>query len=87
MLLRAPAGGEVISVRLSTSAQGSTLNVNDKLVPWSELESTLRGLAHGQPQIVQVEANDAVPFADVIRVIDEARAAGAKVALPIFHSL
>ena len=87
VLLRAPSGGEVIPVRLSTSAQGPTLNVNDKLAPWSELESTLKGLVHSRTQYVQVEANDAVSFADVIRVIDEARAAGATVALPIFHPL
>jgi biopolymer transport protein ExbD len=87
VLLGVPRSGEVIFVRLSNSAQASMLNVNDKRVPWSELESTLKGLVHSRAQIVQVETNDAVPFADVIRAIDEARAAGATVAVPIFHSL
>jgi biopolymer transport protein ExbD len=85
VLLGAPVGGQTVFVRLSSSSNGSTLTVNDKRVSWSELESTLKGFT--QTRIVQVEANDAVPFADVIRVIDEARAAGASVALPIFHWL
>jgi hypothetical protein len=37
--------------------------------------------------VVQVEANDAVPFGEIMRVVDDARATGATVALPIFHSL
>ncbi len=84
--LGAPAGG-AIKVRLSDPAQGSTLTINELRVTSPELQSTLKGLLQGRAQVVQVEANDAVPFADVMRVIDQARAAGATVALPTFGSL
>lgn len=87
VLLGAPASGAAIQIRLSGPAQGSTLTVNDRRLTSPELESTLKGLVHNQAQIVQVEANGAVPFGDIMRVIDQTRAAGATVALPIFHSL
>jgi biopolymer transport protein ExbD len=87
VLLGAPASGEAIQIRLSGPARGSTLTVNDRRLTSPELESTLKGLVHNHAQIVQVEANDAVPFGDIMRVIDQARAAGATVALPIFHSI
>ena len=87
VLLRAPTSGGAIQIRLSGPARGSTLTVNDRRLTSPELESTLKGLVHNHAQIVQVEANDAVPFGDIMRVIDQARAAGATVALPIFHSL
>ncbi|MGC2446131.1 MAG: biopolymer transporter ExbD [Candidatus Sulfotelmatobacter sp.] len=86
--LRARGNGEPIIVRISSSAEGTaTLTVNDHVLPWSELESKLKQQAHSPDQIVQVEANDAVSFADLIRVLDEARATGAMVSVPIFRSL
>jgi len=85
--IRSTGTGEPISVRLSGPAEGSTLAVNGKHLTWPELEGSLKGLVHNQAQTVQIEANDAVPFGDIIRVIDEARAAGATVTLPIYHSL
>jgi biopolymer transport protein TolR len=84
--LEAPAGGAIM-VRLSDPAQGSTLTINDRRVTSPELGSTLKGLLHSHAQVVQVEANDTVRFADVLRVIDEARAAGATVVLPTYGSL
>jgi biopolymer transport protein ExbD len=87
VLMEAPASGGAIQVRLSGPAQGSTLTVNDRRLTPPELESTLKGLVHNHAQIVQVEANDAVPFGEIMRVIDQARAAGATVALPIYHSI
>ena len=87
VLLGAPASGGAIQIRLSGPARGSTLTVNDRRLTSPELESTLKGLVHNHAQIVQVEADDAVPFGDIMRVIDQARAAGATVALPIYHSL
>jgi biopolymer transport protein ExbD len=87
VLLGAPTSGGAIQIRLSGPAQGSTLTVNDRRLTSPELESTLKGLVHNHAQTVQVEANDAVRFGDIMRVIDQARAAGATVALPIFHSL
>jgi biopolymer transport protein ExbD len=87
VLLGAPASDGAIQVRLSGPAGGSTLTVNGRRLTSPDLESTLKGLVHNRAQIVQVEANDAVPFGDIMRVIDQARAAGATVALPIFHSI
>jgi len=87
VLLGAAGSEGAIQVRLSGPAEGSTLTVNGRRLTSMELESTFKGLVHSPAQIVQVEANDAVPFQDVMRVIDQARSAGATVALPIFHSL
>jgi biopolymer transport protein ExbD len=62
--------------------------VNNRRVSASELGRTLKGFLDNHAQVVEVDANDAVPFGDIMRVIDEARAAGAiTVALPIFRSL
>jgi len=82
-----PGSGGAIVVRLSGPAQGSTLTVNDRRVTSTEFGSTLKSIVHSHAQVVRVEANDAVPFGDVMHVIDEAHAAGATVALPIYHSL
>jgi len=86
VMLAAPGTG-AIQVRLSSAAHGSAVTVNNRQVALPEFQSTLTGLVHSQGQFVQVEAEDAVLLGDVIRVIDESRAAGATVALPIFHSL
>ncbi len=87
VLIGPTSSGESIPVRLSGPSEAVTLTVNSKPVPWPELQSTLKGLVQRQAQLVQVEANDAVPFGDIIRVADQVRAAGATVALPIYHSL
>ena len=86
VLLRSPSG-PVIQVRLSGTAQGSTLTVNDRRATPQELGSTLKELLHNRAQVVQVEANDTVRFGEIMRVIDEARGAGATVALPTFHAI
>ena len=76
-----------IDVRISRQAEVSQLMVNGKTIAWSDLEGTLKNLVRGRDQVVQLEANDAVPFADLIRVLDEARKTGAKLAVPSYHSL
>jgi biopolymer transport protein ExbD len=76
-----------IDVRISRQAEVSQLMVNGKTIAWSDLEGTLKNLVRGRDQVVQVEANDAVPLADLIRVLDEARKTGAKLAVPSYHSL
>ena len=86
--LQAPPNGEVVFVRLSSSEQGpATLNINSQTVSWREMDSTLKQAVQSPGQTVQVEANDAVSFADVMRVLDAARASKATVSLPIFNSL
>jgi len=86
--LSEPRSGDAVFVRLSSSEQGpATLNINGQTMAWQELDSTLKQAAHSPGQTVQVEANDAVSFADVMRVLDAARANNATVSLPIFNSL
>jgi biopolymer transport protein ExbD len=86
--LQAPLNGEVVFVRLLSSERGpATLNINSQTVSWTELGNTLKQAVHSPGQTVQVEANDAVPFSDVMRVLDAARASKAAVSLPIFNSL
>src|ERR1700756_1702860 len=82
-----PQRSGAIEVRTSRQAEVSQLMVNGKTIAWSDLEGTLKNLVRGRDQVVQVEANDAVPFADLIRVLDEARKTGAKLAVPSYHSL
>jgi len=82
-----PQKSGAIDVRISRQAEASQLMVNGKTIVWSELEGTLKNLVRGRDQVVQVEASDAVPFADVIRVLDEACKTGAKLAVPSYHSL
>ena len=76
-----------IDVRISRQAGVSQLMVNGNTIGWSDFEGTLKNLVRGRDQVVQVEANDAVPFADLIHVLDEARKTGAKLAVPSYHSL
>jgi len=82
-----PQKSGAIDVRISRQAEVSQLMVNGKTIAWSDLEGTLKNLVRGRNQVVQVEANDAVPFADLIRVLDEASKTGAKLAVPSYHSL
>jgi len=80
--------GEAVFIRLSSSEQGpATLNINGQTVAWQELGGALKQALHAPGQTVQVEANDAVSFADVMRVLDAARASKATLSLPIFNSL
>jgi biopolymer transport protein ExbD len=86
--LQAPPSGETAFVRLSSSERGpATLNINSQTVSWTELDSALKQAVQSPGQTVQVEANDAVAFADVMRVLDAARASKATVSLPVFNSL
>ena len=86
--LQAPANGEVVFVSLSSSERGPTaLNINSQTVSWMELDDALKQAVQSPGETVQVEANDAVLFLDVMRVLDAARASKATVSLPIFNSL
>jgi biopolymer transport protein ExbD len=82
-----PQKKEAIDVHLSSQAEASQVIVNGKAITWLELGRTLKNLVRGPGEVVVVEANDAVPFADVIRVLDEARKTGARLAVPSYHSL
>lgn len=81
-----PQKQAAVDVRLSRQAEVSQVTVNGRAVGWSQLENNLKSLVR-PAEIVQVEAADAVPFADVIRVLDAARRTGATLAVPSYHSL
>ena len=67
---------------LSSGRQSSTLKVNDASVSWSDLPSVLARLTRpNAASVVQLSADGALPFSDVVRVIDIIRSAGATVAL------
>jgi len=83
----AKAGTAIVQLSGSGAAP-PTLRINNEVVSWFDLPGALKRLLQGQSlKIVQVEANDAVPFAAIVGVLDEARGDGATVALPSFHSL
>jgi biopolymer transport protein ExbD len=76
-----------IAVHLASNEHAPPLTVNEKTVAWSDLETTLKNSVHSPDQLVEIEASDAVSFADIVRVLDAARKTGAAVALPMFHSI
>jgi biopolymer transport protein ExbD len=58
------------------------LRINKQNVPWNDLQSTLDGIfGNRSGRMAVVKADEGVPFAHVVRVIDICRSAGAKVAL------
>ena len=67
---------------LSSGQQSSTLKVDHASVSWSDLPSVLARLTRpNAASVVQLSADGALPFSDVVRVIDIIRSTGATVAL------
>ena len=67
---------------LSSGQQSSTLKVNHASVSWSDLPSVLARLTRpNAASVVQLSPDGALPFSDVVRVVDIIRSAGAMVAL------
>jgi len=89
VLIAPSSTAEAIEVQLSGSGQTPpTLRVNSEAVSWPDLPGTLKRLLRSRStKVVRVEANDGVPFAAIVHVIDAARAEGAVVALPSYHSI
>ncbi len=86
-----PKGLEVMLGPLSDSIvvqvsnggrEGTTLKINNRQIPGAALQTTLTQLLQNRSEkIVAVNADGQLPFADVARVIDSCRSAGAKIAL------
>jgi|HubBroStandDraft_4_1064222.scaffolds.fasta_scaffold08419_4 biopolymer transport protein TolR len=76
---RPPTSGlapTVISV-LDTGHRFPTLEINDNRTPWATLQSTLaQFLRNLDKRVVLVKADGALPFAQVVHVVDVCRAAG-----------
>ena len=71
-------------VQLKAAATGaSDLTVNHEPVAWDRLQPTLATLLGDRDEkIVPLEVAGAVPFAQVVHVVDVCRSAGARVVLP-----
>jgi biopolymer transport protein ExbD len=67
---------------LDSGRESPVLKINDRQIPWTSLPSTLMQIFQNQPQkVVVIKADDHLPFANVIQVIDTCRSTGAQVAV------
>jgi biopolymer transport protein ExbD len=67
---------------VNSGQQGPTLMIGGHLIPSDSLQSTLRDIFQNRTEkVVLVKADGALPFADIVRVIDTCRSAGVKIAL------
>jgi len=77
-----PSGSQSAVVQVSTGQHGLTLSINNQPVAWANLRSALRqALQNRGEKVVSVKADETLPFADVVRVIDACGSAGAKTSL------
>jgi biopolymer transport protein ExbD len=83
VLLAAPAGSHPTEVQVIRSPQHTpTLSINNRQIPWANLQNMLTQFFQTHPEkVVLIKADDQLPFADVVHVIDVSRSAGAKVIL------
>lgn len=76
------SSGSVV-VQLKSGQPSPTLRVNDRQVAPATLENMLRQLLQNQSEkAVLVQADEQVPFGEVVHVIDVCRSTGAKCVLP-----
>jgi len=67
---------------LNGAGDSPGLRINKQNVPWDYLQSTVDGIfGNRSRRMAVVKADEGVPFAHVVHVIDTCRSAGAKVAL------
>jgi biopolymer transport protein TolR len=78
-----PVGSEPTVVQVLNSGQRwPTLKINNKQIPWTTLQSSLRQLFQNRSEkVVLVKAEGMLPFEDVVDVTDMCRSTGAKVVL------
>ena len=81
VLIGPPPGTVATVVQLISSGQPlPLLRVNGDEISWSALEGTLRQhFQKGDPKVILLKADEHLPFAQVVQVIDTCRATGAKV--------
>jgi biopolymer transport protein ExbD len=79
-----PAGTVATVVQLLNSGpQRPLLRVNGEEISWSALEGTLRRHSEkGDAKMIQLKADERLPFGQVVQVIDVCRSTGARVFLP-----
>ena len=80
---RLSTGSESVVVQVLNSGQrGPALMINNEHIPWSNLQGALKQIFRIQSEkVVLVKAEETLPFADVVNVIDVSRSTGAKVVL------
>jgi biopolymer transport protein ExbD len=78
-----PSGAEPTVLQVVNSTQeGPLLKINNRDVPWTNLEGSLRQLLQNRSEkVVLLKADGGLAYTQVVHVIDACRAAGAKVFL------
>jgi biopolymer transport protein ExbD len=82
LVIPPPGGAPPIAVQVNSGEPAPALKVNNEAIAPDALESRLKQLLeNSREKVVLVKADGLVPFAEVVRVIDACRAAGAKAVL------
>jgi len=83
VLLVAPTGSQPIEVQVFNSGQREpTLRINNRQIPSANLQNMLAQIFQNRTdKVVVVKADEQLPFADLVHLIDACHAAGAKVVL------
>lgn len=69
-------------VQLSSGQPSSTLKINNRVLPWTDLQTRLQQILQDRSdKVIRVRADGTTPFAEVAHVIDVCHSAGAKVIL------
>ncbi len=76
-------GPKPVDVEIAMNQGSSAIRVNAQQVSWENLADAIKQRSNQPDTIVRLRADGEVPFAQVARAIDAARAAGAKVVLAI----
>lgn len=67
---------------LDSGHKRPAVKINNRDIPWGHIQHTLEQLfRHGSEKVVLVKADELLPFAPIVHVIDACRAAGATVVL------
>ncbi len=75
------SGAAVVQV-LNSGQRRPTLTINNDLIPWTSLQTTLQQLFQNRSEkVVVVKADGILPFAEVVHAIDMCRSTGANVVL------
>jgi biopolymer transport protein ExbD len=81
VLLDQPSGSQPTEVQVTRSDAGAPLvKVNNRQIRWDNLQNMLTQIFQNRPErVVLVQADNQLPFANVVRVIDACAATGARV--------
>jgi biopolymer transport protein ExbD len=86
VLFVSPAGSQPVEVQVIVDSAQRTpiLKVNNRQIPWTNLQSMVMQIFQNRPEkVVRVKADGQLPFAEIVHVIDVCHSAGAKIVLAI----